>query len=524
MSTVRFIVRRLLIAVPTLLGICVVTFALIHLPPGDPLATADDGQVTARDRQGVRRLYFLDLPLLYNPRPRGLEARTRRLLAELHRDGEHGVKGIRRCGTLCVVALGRALGDSSRPLSAAQRERLQQAVAAIRRDHPNLGTAAAGHRQWLQQVIPRLSPPQLGSVVARLGQDREATAILRDRGTAALPLVMEALLGSSAGASRAAASEVASDLTGVEGRLARASSAVERAQVMEAWTEWWYQRRRDHVRFSSWERAAGRITETRFAKWFCRVLTFRFGASLHDGRPVTHKLVETLPVTLLLSLLSMSLAYLVAVPLGIHAAVRRGSLVERATTLTLFVLYSLPSFWVAMLLILLLGGVGLADLFPIYGLRSQGMEQAGTLARALDLLHHLVLPVICLSYGSLALISRYQRNAMIEVIHQDYILAARARGLGERTVIFKHALRNALLPMITLVGLQVPFLIGGSVIIERIFNIPGMGLLTFESFLNRDYPVIMAVSVLTALLTLAGLLLSDLAYAVADPRIRLEDS
>jgi peptide/nickel transport system permease protein len=287
---------------------------------------------------------------------------------------------------------------------------------------------------------------------------------------------------------------------------------------------WWYQQGRDHVHFGAWERLQARVTETRFGKWLGRLLTLRLGHSIHDGRPVREKLGEALPVTLLLSLLSMLLAYSVAIPLGVHAAVRQGRPLERVMTFLLFVLYSLPSFWVAMMLILLFGGVGHLYWFTIYGLSSPALQQASGWTWFLDRAHHLVLPVLCLSYGSLAVLSRYQRSAMLEVIRQDYIRTARAKGLGERAVLFRHALRNALLPIITLVGLQIPHLISGSVIVERIFNVPGMGLMTFQAFLHRDYPVIMAVAVLAAALTLLGLILADLFYALADPRIRLEES
>jgi len=252
------------------------------------------------------------------------------------------------------------------------------------------------------------------------------------------------------------------------------------------------------------------------------VLSLRFGSSIADGRPVAEKLGQALPVTLLLSLISMALAYAIAIPLGVSAAVRCGSVLDRAIGISVFLLYSLPPFWVAMMLILLLGGVGYLDWFPIDGLCSPGLEQATGWTWLVDRVHHLVLPVVCLTYGSLAVLSRYQRSAMLEVIRQDYVRTARAKGLAERTVVLKHALRNALLPTITLLGLQLPYLISGSVIIEKIFNIPGMGLLTFQAFLHRDYPVIMAVAVLSAALTLLGLMLSDLCYALADPRIRLE--
>jgi len=459
--------------------------------------------------ESTRRLFFLDLPLLYNGAPRGLEARVGRLL-------EAG----RGCGTVCVPEL-VGLHDGAQT-TAAGRQRIERALELIRAAHPGLGPAGVAGVRWARAVLPRLSRGQVERLASRLGADPTVERRLDQLGTAALPAVMDALLGRH-GEPRRAASRVASTVTGFEGRLIASYGAEEQSRTLAFWGEWWYQHRRDHVSFSWWERIHGRITETQFAKWLGRVVTLRFGNSVRDGRPVGEKLCEALPVTLLLSLLSMGLAYMLAIPLGIHSAVRRGRPLERVITVVLFVLYSLPSFWVAMLLILLFGGVGHWDWFPIHGLASEGLENAAGWTWLADRLHHLVLPVACLTFGSLAVISRYQRTAMLEVIRQDYIRTARARGLGERAVIVRHALRNSLLPVITLMGLQFPYLISGSVIIERIFNIPGMGMLTFDAFLNRDYPVIMAVAVISALMTLVGLILSDLCYALVDPRIRLEE-
>jgi peptide/nickel transport system permease protein len=513
----RFLLRRLLLAVPTLFGISLITFALVHLAPGDPLAASDEGTASGsrRDRESTRRLYFLDLPLFFNARPRGLEARTARLLRELEAGGEPALQRARRCGSLCLPALAAARGVSAGGLEA----RLDRALEALRADHPTLAAGSGDLQRWVGRALPLLDEAALAALAARLGPDAGAAAQLQARGTAALPAAMRVLLEGQ-GAARAAASEVVSALSGIDGRVSADDSGARR--IVAGWSEWWYQHRREHVRFSRWDRLVGHVGETQFAKWLGRLVTLRFGASIRDGRPVMEKIGEALPVTLVLSLLAMALAYLVAVPLGVHAAVRRGTLLERATTVLLFVLYSLPSFWLAMVLILLFGGVGYLDWFPIYGLSTPGLESATGWSWLADRLHHLVLPVLCLSYGSLAVISRYQRSAMLDVIRQDYIRTARAKGLSERAVIFKHALRNAMLPTITLLGLQLPYLIGGSVIIERIFNIPGMGLLTFQAFLHRDYPVIMAVSVLSAGLTLLGLILADLFYAVADPRITLE--
>ncbi|MGI5862239.1 MAG: ABC transporter permease [Myxococcales bacterium] len=258
----------------------------------------------------------------------------------------------------------------------------------------------------------------------------------------------------------------------------------------------------------------------RYARWLGRVLTFDFGVSTYDHRRVADKLAEALPNTLLLSSLALFFAYLFAVPIGVFSAVRRGRLADKLLTAGLFVLYALPSFWVAIVLVLFLGGGRYLDLFPIQGLGSPGLEGAGLLTRLGDLAWHLVLPVFCLSYASLAWLSRYVRAGMLEALGQDYVRTARAKGLPERAVVARHALRNALIPLVTLLGLSVPHLIGGSVIVEQIFGVPGMGRLGFQAVLTRDYNTLMAVTTLTALLTMAGTLLSDLAYALVDPRIR----
>ncbi len=259
-----------------------------------------------------------------------------------------------------------------------------------------------------------------------------------------------------------------------------------------------------------------------YARWVGRTLTFDFGRSFQDGREVTAKLAEALPKTLLLSLTSLFFAYLISIPLGAWAAARHGTRTERAVTVGLFVLYSLPTFWVAIMLLLFFAGGRGVDLFPIQGLSSPDAEALGPVRRGLDVLWHMVLPVTVLTYGAFAVLSRYLKTSMMEVVRQDFIRTARAKGVPERAVLFRHALRNSLLPIITLFGLMLPHLLGGSVIVERIFGIHGMGLLAFEAILHRDHPVVMGVTTLAALVTLLSMLLADLLYAAADPRVNLE--
>lgn len=256
-----------------------------------------------------------------------------------------------------------------------------------------------------------------------------------------------------------------------------------------------------------------------YARWLGRLAVLDFGESFsQDHRPVFAKVVERLPVTILINLLSITAILAVAVPLGVYSAVRRNSPFDRVTTVLVFTGFAIPSFWLALLLMDFLG-VRLG-LFPIAGLKSIGYEYLSAGAQAWDVVHHLVLPVFVSAFGGLAGFSRYMRSNMLEVIRQDYILTARAKGLPEGQVIIRHALRNALLPVITILGLSVPGLIGGSVIFETIFAIPGMGKLFYDGVMMRDYPLIMGILVIGAVLTLVGNLLADLGYALADPRIR----
>lgn len=259
----------------------------------------------------------------------------------------------------------------------------------------------------------------------------------------------------------------------------------------------------------------------RYIIWLGKLVRLDFGDSYKDQRPVIDKIKETLPVTLQIEVIVIFLIYLISVPLGVYSATHQYSLGDKVTTLVLFILYSLPSFWVAMLLMMFFGGGKFLDWFPVNGLNSLGAQDMTWPAWLLDRAWHLVLPVICLTYAGLAGLSRYARSGMMEVIRQDYIRTARAYGFSERIVIWKYALRNSLIPIITLLATLLPALIAGSFIIESIFSIPGMGRLGFEAILSRDYPLIMGILSISAILTLLGLLISDIMYAIVDPRIKL---
>lgn len=247
-------------------------------------------------------------------------------------------------------------------------------------------------------------------------------------------------------------------------------------------------------------------------------------------KPIWKELWAALKITMLLNLIVFVLIYVAAIPLGIFSAAYPRSPFDRLSTIGLFVMYSLPSFWVAELLRQLVmqkwlwDRIGLAGTqWPIMGLTSQNHDSMTSFGKLLDYSRHVVLPIMCLTYGGLAYVSRQMRAGMLEVIRQDYIRTAEAKGCGKGRVILVHALRNSLFPVITLLASLLPFLVGGSVIIEVIFNIPGMGWLSYEGVLRREYDLVMTTLMLSAVLTLVGILVSDILYVIVNPRVSFED-
>ena len=253
--------------------------------------------------------------------------------------------------------------------------------------------------------------------------------------------------------------------------------------------------------------------------WFKRLTRLDFGRSFAPDRErVLVKIGRRLPITITINLLSLALILVVAIPIGVYSATHQHSLFDRVSTVFVFIGFATPAFWLALLLMLLFG-VHLGWL-PISGLKSLTYDQLSLAGRIWDRAAHLLMPVTLSAFGGLAGMSRYMRANMLEVIRQDYIVTARAKGLSESVVIYKHALRNALMPVITVLGLSVPTLVGGSVIFESIYSIPGMGQLFYSAVMSRDYPVVMGGLVIGAILTLAGNLLADIGYALTDPRVR----
>jgi peptide/nickel transport system permease protein len=252
--------------------------------------------------------------------------------------------------------------------------------------------------------------------------------------------------------------------------------------------------------------------------WIKKLFTGRL-YSFKDGRPVLEKIWERIGNTLLLNLVAMTIIFSLAIPLGVFSARKQYSMMDRLTTFGVFLGLSIPGFWLAYLIIL-----GTVELFgyPVLGMRSFVTEGFGTGEIVMDRIWHLLLPAMIMAIHGLAGLSRYTRSSMLEVIRQDYIRTAKAKGVPEETVYYKHGLRNALLPIVTLFGFLIPGLIGGSIIMESVFAWPGIGRLAYQAVLARDYPVVMTINTITAVLVLLGNFIADLLYGVADPRIRYQ--
>lgn len=258
--------------------------------------------------------------------------------------------------------------------------------------------------------------------------------------------------------------------------------------------------------------------DNQYHHWITKFFKGDFGISYQDGRPVKNVLWDAVRWTVMLSIFSIILTYLIAIPLGIVSAARKGSKRDQTISTFLFMLYSLPNFWVATLLILFFGGGDFLGWFPAYGVGE--LDSSMSLAEVVGTrVYHLILPMICFTYGGLAFLYRQMRGAMITTLSQDYIRTARAKGLEEKEVLWKHGFKNSLLPIITLFASVFPLAISGSIVIEIIFSIPGMGKLAYEALVARNYPIVYTVVMFSAILTLVGYLVADILYAVVDPRI-----
>lgn len=257
----------------------------------------------------------------------------------------------------------------------------------------------------------------------------------------------------------------------------------------------------------------------RYMIWLKNIVTLDFGESFTYEEPVIDVIVSKFPVSLQFGVASLLLSYLISIPLGIYKALKHGTLFDTTSSVLLFVAYSIPSFMLAVLLIVFLSGGSFLDVFPIGGIHSDLYEDMSIWEKLVDRAHHFVLPLVCYTIGSFTSLTVLMKNSLLEEIKKDYIRTAKAKGLTDRTIYLTHALRNALIPIVTGLGSFLMVFFAGSLLLETIFQLDGVGLLSYKSVLSRDYNVIMGLVFIQSVLFLAGNVLSDIAYVLVDPRI-----
>ncbi len=567
----QYTIKRLLIMIPTFFVVSLVIFLVLNTAPGKPGQANVQGVQNASDSANQNEAYRifkeqfnLDKPILLN---------TRFLLDK--EDVESNLKTV-------VDGLFADIAEDKKPtpseITEAQNELedwgkyIVPYLHDIAQNHPNKDF------QWL--ATERLTV----NAKRKLTGEFSATSLPPEVQKLNREIDLENTLLS-------------------QWRYGRDADDAKRTEVQKKWAKW-YDEHQGRYEYGVTDTVGIFFFDTRFAKYWGNLLRLDLGISNLDRRPIVGKIISKLKYSLTLSFGTVIFIYLLAVPLGIFSAVRQNTVADQVLTVVLFMLYSLPSFFVGVLLLQLLAigpdfhlwpsmppdelqaqagimvsefgltfgrGIvvivslayvawsfsriikdpsqqtagkiavkglvallifiatslvvqlflfGSVNMFPTGGFESPGAsENMTTLSYLVDIGHHLVLPIFCLTYGGLAALSRYARSGLLDVIRADYIRTARAKGLTEPVVIIKHAVRNGMIPILTLLGSLLPTLIGGSVVIEVIFNIPGMGLYLFESITLRDYNAVMGVFLCQSLLTLLGLLLSDISYALVDPRI-----
>ncbi|WP_394836917.1 ABC transporter permease [Pendulispora rubella] len=505
----RFSTRRLLWAIPTLFGISVIVFLLTSLIPEPPAIASPDALVAlepavydALDEE--RRERFLDLPLFVNEHPADVRSRAEDAVAHIAADDPHALLAAHTLARLGGAALPHVLPKFDR-LAPAARAKVALALAPIG-ERMGVGqpselrdaerAAAFWTRFWEDRSLD-FTEPSVRRTVSRLLRH---TSELRERDiieidTFALGEIMLALKELRDRNDRSTILRLAELAAHATGRSVEAPDVAQAdpRQTADAWMAWWYVHKSDYVAFTGPERITAAVSETRYGKWLARAALGQFGVSPIDNRPIFPKLMAGAQITFSLTGLAMLASYLIALPLALLSAWRHNRAVDRTLALVLFVLYSLPTFWVAEIFV-----------------RVMPPGSAG----------RIVWPALALTVASLASLSRYQRTAMLEVLGLDYVRTARAKGVSELRVLVVHALRNAMMPTVTLAGLQLPALIGGAFIVEEVFAVPGLGYQSLRAVDGHDNAWLIATILLTAVVSTVGLIVSDLAYAVLDPRVR----
>jgi len=523
---IRFALRRFIAIIPAVLVISLVGFLLVNLAIGSPDTSGVGG--TAQDKETAEemgRTYGLHLPLFLNLSIEDARTRTVRDIERLADPEKRGpaIRSLVRTGGAGIPYLASALPK----LKGASRAAALEALEAMA---PRFGVGDAAFAAedkgafWSHYFdvygsdFTQIRATRLVRRYARR-DDALARAELMRLDTFCLPALMEVIAEEPPAPTAARLVALAAAIASREDVFEATAPTEVRERVLARWAEWWSRRYDLYTAFEGWRLITGSLTETRYFWWLSRVVTFDFGVSIRDGQPIRGKLLERAPVTLLLAFLALLVAYLVAIPLGAFSALHRDSAFDRIAAMALFAIYSLPAFWVAMLLLKLVGKTGYLEWFPSYGLSSPDADAWPLALRLLDTARHLVLPVLCLSSVSMAMLARYQRVGMLHVIEADFMRTARAKGLSRAQAILRHGLRNGVIPLVTALGAQLPALVSGAVVVERIFGIEGMGYETFEAIRVSDHAWLVAVVTVTAILTIFGMAFADVVYAIVDPRI-----
>lgn len=536
----------------TLFGISVITFVVTRLAPGDPAAlklqfTGQKGSGgSAMIKQLIeetRRIYGFDKPMILNLRNENYiteaDKTVKRLGSENVSDRENARVELREISSLALPSIFNALDSANQKNKATFEEEISGILPSLVHSKmlpqnldkaDTVETKLAVWREWwgknkeryLSADEKKISDALDKSIAS--GNDEE---ILSYSGYAVRYLVKILFHEGVKSAEKRDAKSV--KIAGLLSVIVKKpwdfnqdKSQKDISENFDKWKRWWKNYKTQYTTFSGTQRAARVFTATQYGIWVGKILTLDFDVSYNYNRPVIQLIKERLPVSIQLSLISIFLSYIIAIPLGIYSSTHRHTKTDQGITIVMFILYSLPSFWVASMLIMFTTGGDFPHIFPSSYIHSIGYEEFPFWKRTLDWLWHLVLPITCYTYGSFAFLSRQMRTSMLDSVKQDYIRTARAKGLPERVVIFKHALRNSLIPILTLSAVLLPELLGGSVVIEQIFSIDGMGKLTFEAIINRDYPIINGIFFFSAALTLLGIFIADLSYAIADPRITFD--
>lgn len=486
-----FILRRLLLMIPTTLGVALVVFGIYQAAPGDP-ATVMMGLGSGGDMtQGS-----------------DTNARVEAFKREFGLDRHWTVQFFNYIGPFNL------LRDGHSWFSSPYTERKVEWVSVDGTDVASGSPLEIAHLPGTDEARREALDEAVGQVIDGDGGTDAAIALLAQDPDAAVPPLLTALEGRirAFGAdARAEFDRVDAALAAVTGEQLTALPVEEMSMQREArargWFGWYYTKG-----------GGDRVSNTGERPWG-GLLAFDLGREMQSKQSVAEELGRRLTVTVPLSLAAVMLSYMIALPLGIFSVRRQGTKADGIVTVGLFVLYSVPTFWAGLMLILVFGA-NFLDWLPVLGLHDKDAASFSTPMYVWDTILHSILPVATMTYGSLAYLSRQMRAGMLDVIRQDYIRTARAKGLSENVVVYKHALRNSMIPVITLLASILPILIGGSIIVEAVFDIPGMGKYAFEGLIRRDFYIVMATTIFVGVMTQIGILLSDITYSLVDPRIR----